>query len=59
MASLKSLPDVDGPKLEPFGHDMVAEDVEFLEQVQYRSAHGKVLKIKIDDKCYALKIVST
>ncbi|RSL62424.1 hypothetical protein CEP53_004757 [Fusarium sp. AF-6] len=56
METLKPLPDVDGPKLEPFGHEMVADDVEFLEQVQDSSAHGKILKIKIGDKCYALKI---
>ncbi|KAI8720158.1 hypothetical protein NCS52_00460500 [Fusarium sp. LHS14.1] len=56
MDDLKPLPDVDGPKLEPFGHDMLADYVEFLELVQIPSGHGAVIKIKIDDQCYALKI---
>lgn len=33
MEDLKPLSDVDGPKLEPFGHDMLADHVEFLELV--------------------------
>ncbi|KAJ4328867.1 hypothetical protein N0V84_000655 [Fusarium piperis] len=56
MEDLKHLPDVDGPKLELFGHDMLADDVEFLELVQRDGGHSRVIKIKIGDKCYALKI---
>ncbi|RMJ08877.1 hypothetical protein BHE90_011181 [Fusarium euwallaceae] len=56
MEDLKPLPDVDGPKLGPFGHDMLADDVEFLELSQQETGHGWVMKIKIGDKCYALKI---
>lgn len=59
MEDLKPLPDVDGPKLEPFGHDMLADHVEFLELVQQKTGHGWVIKIKIGEKLYALKIVST
>ncbi|KAM0427857.1 hypothetical protein ACHAPT_007316 [Fusarium lateritium] len=60
MDTLKPLPDLDGPKLEPFGHDMAADDVEFLQKVRFESAHGQVLKIRIGgDKCYALKIFSS
>lgn len=58
MEDLKPLPDLDGPKLEPFGHDMVADHVEFAEIVLTPSGHARVIKIKIGDKFYALKIVS-
>ncbi|KAM6536387.1 hypothetical protein FALCPG4_002394 [Fusarium falciforme] len=56
MEDLKPLPDVDGPKLEPFGHDMLADHVEFLELVQQKTGHGWVIKIKIGEKLYALKV---
>ncbi|UPK90208.1 hypothetical protein LCI18_001143 [Fusarium solani-melongenae] len=56
MEDLRPLPDVDGPKLEPFGHDILAEHVEFLELIKDRGGHGWVIKIKIGEKLYALKI---
>ncbi|KAM5348904.1 hypothetical protein ACJ41O_008727 [Fusarium nematophilum] len=55
MASLGPLPDLDGPKLDPFPHDLSADDVEFLEILDVESAHGKIIKTKIQDRMYAVK----
>ncbi|RMJ08872.1 hypothetical protein CDV36_011501 [Fusarium kuroshium] len=56
MDAFKSLPECEGPKLEPFPHDMGADHVEFLSQLVMDSTHATIIKIKIDDKFYALKL---
>ncbi|KAJ4314501.1 hypothetical protein N0V84_008842 [Fusarium piperis] len=40
MPALPPLPKGDGPKLEPFDHDLLADDVEFLEVLQHGGIHG-------------------
>ncbi|RSL62423.1 hypothetical protein CEP53_004758 [Fusarium sp. AF-6] len=56
MTASKSLPECEGPKLEPFPHDMGADHVEFLSQLVMDTTHATIIKIKIDDKFYALKL---
>ncbi|KAJ4328866.1 hypothetical protein N0V84_000654 [Fusarium piperis] len=56
MTTLSPLPECEGPKLEPFPHDIAADDVEFLSQLVVESAHGTIIKMKISDKFYALKL---
>jgi hypothetical protein len=58
MSALQLLPECEGPKLEPFPYDITADDVEFLSQLVVESAHATIIKIKIGEKFYALKLVS-
>jgi hypothetical protein len=59
MANLKPLPEGDGPKLEPFNHDLLADDVEFLEFLGHHGIHGAIVKTRIRGHLYAIKFVST
>ncbi|KAH7243079.1 hypothetical protein B0J15DRAFT_597869 [Fusarium solani] len=56
MSALQLLPECEGPKLEPFPYDITADDVEFLSQLVVESAHATIIKIKIGEKFYALKL---
>lgn len=58
MTTLNPLPECECPKLEPFPHDLAADDVEFLSLLDVPSAHASIFKIKIGEKFYALKLVS-
>jgi hypothetical protein len=61
LTPLKPLPDLPGPKLEPFTHDLSSHNVEFLDFAGpniFRCVDGRVLKVRIDGKPYALKVVS-
>lgn len=52
-----SIPKVTGPKLFPFDGDL--EDAEFIKILNpSEGIHGRVFKIAIKDKRYALKVVS-
>ncbi|KAF5539228.1 hypothetical protein FPHYL_12300 [Fusarium phyllophilum] len=56
MPPLKSLPDCEGPKLEPFEHDFEGDDVEFLKILEPDcAAHSKIIKTRIGDKIYSIK----
>lgn len=58
---LKPLPDLPGPKLEPFTHDLSSHQAELLAFAGpniFRLVDGRVLKVRIDGKLYALKVVS-
>ncbi|KAM0432228.1 hypothetical protein ACHAPT_004766 [Fusarium lateritium] len=55
MSSLKPLPEGNGPKLEPFGHDLLADDVEFLKILENVGIHGVVVKTRIRGRVYAIK----
>ncbi|KAF4956502.1 hypothetical protein FGADI_3781 [Fusarium gaditjirri] len=56
MPTLKPLPDCEGPKLEPFQHNLEADDVEFLKILEPDSnAHSKIIKTRIGDKIYSIK----
>jgi hypothetical protein len=46
------------PKLGQFLPDLMADDVEFLEILDCQSAHGKVVKMRMNDRLYAIKFVS-
>ncbi|KAF4970752.1 hypothetical protein FSARC_2265 [Fusarium sarcochroum] len=56
MLPLKPLPDCEGPKLAPFEHNLEADDVEFLKIMERETAHGKVIKTRIGDSIYAIKL---
>ncbi|KAI8677856.1 hypothetical protein NCS55_00503800 [Fusarium keratoplasticum] len=56
MTTLNPLPECECPKLEPFPHDLAADDVEFLSLLDVPSAHASIFKIKIGEKFYALKL---
>ncbi|UPL01269.1 hypothetical protein LCI18_012203 [Fusarium solani-melongenae] len=55
MSNLKPLPEGDGPKLEPFNHDLLADDVEFLEFLGHYGIHGAIVKTRIRGHLYAIK----
>ncbi|PNP85750.1 hypothetical protein FNYG_00806 [Fusarium nygamai] len=55
QAPLKPLPDCEGPKLEPFQHNLEADDVEFLKILEDSNAHSKIIKTRIGDKIYCIK----
>ncbi|KAF9767152.1 hypothetical protein IL306_000328 [Fusarium sp. DS 682] len=58
MPPLKPLLDCEGPKLEPFEHDLEADDVEFLKILELEEdqcTHSTIVKTKIGDKIYAIK----
>ncbi|KAJ4260889.1 hypothetical protein NW757_001277 [Fusarium falciforme] len=55
MANLKPLPEGDGPTLEPFNHDLLADDVEFLEFLGHHGIHGAIVKTRIRGHLYAIK----
>lgn len=59
MPTLPPLPRGDGPKLQPFDHDLLADDVEFLEILEHCGIHGVIIKTRIRDHLYAIKFVST
>ncbi|RSL61770.1 hypothetical protein CEP54_006094 [Fusarium duplospermum] len=40
MLTLRPLPEGDGPKLEPFTHDLLGDDVEFIEILGHNGIHG-------------------
>lgn len=53
------LPRFSGPKLEPFRGTATA-DIEFIAFIGHdEDMDSKVWKVRIDDKLYALKVVST
>ena len=59
MATLNPLPDLEGPKLEPFTQDITTHDIEFL-WIPYlldEAAHSMIAKVRIDEKIYCLKMV--
>lgn len=61
MGLLQPLPDVEGPKLSAFTDDLSKHNVEFLEILggdPMATLDGIVMKVRIDGKIYALKVVS-
>jgi hypothetical protein len=56
LADLVPLPLRDGPKLKPFDFNG-PQQIEFLEYLG-QGSHSDVLKVKILEKLYALKLVS-
>lgn len=46
------------PKLGRFLPDLMADDVEFIEILDCQSAHGKVVKMRMKNRLYAIKFVS-
>ncbi|KAJ4266250.1 hypothetical protein NW762_004233 [Fusarium torreyae] len=56
MVFFKPLPDCEGPKLAFFERDLEADDVEFLKIMECETAHGKVIKTRIGDSIYAIKL---
>ena len=59
MTALKPLPDLDGPKLEPFTLDITAHDVEFLwvPRLDEEAMHSIIAQARIDGRVYCLKLV--
>lgn len=55
---LKPLPDVEGPKLEPFTQDISAHDLEFLAVLSNEyNDHSLITRVSIDGQEYCLKLV--
>ncbi|KAF5241773.1 hypothetical protein FANTH_8989 [Fusarium anthophilum] len=55
MATLKPLPDCEGPKLECFTDDLTKHNFKFLE-ILGSGCHSTVVKAEIDGKIYAVKL---
>ncbi|RTE82170.1 hypothetical protein BHE90_003312 [Fusarium euwallaceae] len=55
MSTLRPLPEGDGPKLEPFTCNLLADDVEFIEILGHNGIHGVIIKTRIGDHLYAIK----
>lgn len=59
MPPLKPLPEVEGPRLEPFTQDITAHDLELLAVIYNDSAaHSLITRVEIDGREYCLKLVS-
>lgn len=55
---LKPLPELEGPKLDPFTQDVTAHDLEFLAIPKIEWAgHSLLARVKIDGQEYCLKRV--
>jgi hypothetical protein len=57
MPTLEPLPPCPGPKLEAFTDDITKHDLNILDCVGAGS-HSSVLKVELDGKLYAIKVVS-
>ena len=58
MAPMKTLPEGEGPGLQPFEHDILSDDFQYLEVLDRDTSHGVVIKARMGKRLYAIKLVS-
>ena len=58
MAPRETLPEGEGPGLQPFEHDILSDDFQYLEVLDRKTSHGIIIKATTGKRLYAIKLVS-
>ncbi|KAJ4131781.1 hypothetical protein NW768_005980 [Fusarium equiseti] len=56
MAPMETLPEGEGPGLQPFEHDILSDDFQYLGVLDRDTSHGVIIKAKMGKRLYAIKL---